>query len=237
MSVRQTGGRLSPFYHKQLSLGARFTVEETGWLRAEQFTNPTEEKEATERSVGLADLSHLAKLNLNQRHVAEFVEELYGSNGDIRGRVLAGGPGPLSDAWCMVLAKDEAMLVCIESAKEHVIKHLNASQASHIMIVDVSSVFAGCYFIGPNSRRLLRKLTELNVNAEEFHNLTVTHTPIRHVPTILLRTDVGSLLAYQLYFERAYAEFLWDAIFTAGKELDATPVGSSAMKLLGLNSG
>jgi len=238
MSITQpqsTAKRLSPFHHKQASLTARFAVNEFGWATAEQFIDPVKEKEAAERKIGITDLSHLTKLTLNGPGITQAISELYGSGVDLKPRMLPSGRGQYKDAWCAIFSKDEAMLILNEALKEQVMKELSAIQAGRFTFTDVSSVLAGCYVIGRSSRGLLRKLTELNVNAGEFTNLSVTHTPIRHVPTILLRNDIGILLAYQLYFERTYAEFVWDIIFEAGKEMEATPVGTSAMKLLGLN--
>jgi heterotetrameric sarcosine oxidase gamma subunit len=230
-----TTKRLSPFYHKQASLNAKFAANEFGWATAEQFIDPVKEKEAAERKVGIADLSHLTKLTLNGPGLAQAISELYGSGVDLKARLLPNGRGLYKDACCAIFSKDEAMLVLNESLKEQLVKELSAIQTDHFTYVDVSSVLAGFYIIGRNSRALLQKLTELNVNAGEFPNLSVTHTPLRHVPTILFRNDIGILLAYQLYFERAYAEFVWDVIFAAGKEMEATPVGTAATKLLGLN--
>jgi glycine cleavage system aminomethyltransferase T len=227
--------RLSPFHHKQASLEARFTVNEFGWAIAEQFTDPVKEKEAAERTVGIADLSHLAKLSLNGIALTHAISELYGSGVDLKAQLLTNGRGLVKDAWCAVFSSDEAMLVLNESVKEKVVRDMSVIPPTHFTVTDVSSVLAGCYMIGRNSRRLLQKLTELNVNAEEFPNLSVTRTPVRHLPTITLRNDIGILLAYQLYFERAYAEFVWNVIFSAGKELGVAPVGSSAMRLLGLS--
>jgi glycine cleavage system aminomethyltransferase T len=228
--------RLSPFHHKQESLGAHFTIDNFEWARAEQFTHSAIEKNAAEQGVGFADLSHLTKLSLNGLGLKRLISERYNpSTADLRGRVLTGGRGPYESAWCAMLSLDEGMLVCNESLKEVIIKELTEGRAGNFTIVDASSVFAGCCLLGPKGRALIRKLTELNVNPEAFPNLRVTHTPIRHVPTILLRKDLGSILAYELYFERAYAEYVWDAIFNSGKELGITPAGSSAMKLLGMS--
>ena len=228
--------RVSPFHHKQESLGAHFTVDKFEWARAEQFTHPAIEKNAAEQGVGLADLSHLTKLSLNGLGLKRLISRRYNpSNVDLKGHVLTGGRGPYESAWCAMFSLDEGMLVCNESLKEVIIKELTEGRTGNFTIVDVSSVFGGCCLIGPKGRALIRRLTELNVNPDAFPNLCVTHTPIRHVPTILLRKDLGSILAYELYFERAYAEYVWDAVFNSGKELGIAPVGSSAMKLLGMS--
>ncbi len=195
------------------------------------------EKETVERSVGVGDISHLIKLNLKSTHITTIISRLYHrSEREARGTVLTNEPGPLKEAVCVALCEDEAMLIAGPSDKEPASKQLSA-ESNHVTTIDVSSVLAGTYILGPKSRALLRKLTELNVNAEIFPNFSATYSPIRHVPSIVLRFDLGNVLGYQVYFERAYSEYIWDTVFGAGMELGVVPVGSSAMKLLGWRMG
>lgn len=230
--------RLSPFHYKQASIGARFSQDQFGWELAERFKEPAKEKEAVERSVGVGDMSHLVKLSLKNANITQIVSRLYNRDeGETRGTVLANGPGHMKGVLCAVLCKDEAMLVMGPSDKEPVAKQLSGNASNHLTPIDVSSVFAGTYILGPKSRALLWKLTELNVNPESFPNFSATHCPIRHVPSMVLRFDLANVLGYQVYFERAYSEYIWDAMFGAGGELGIVPVGLSAMKLLGWSMG
>lgn len=224
--------RSSPFHHKQASLRAKFTQDRFGWELAERFTDPAKEKRAVEGGVGVGDISHLVKLSLKSSNVGQIVSRLYNRDEpEPLGRAL--GNGSIKAAICAVICKDEAMLVVGPGDKEPILKRLSGDQSNRLSPIDVSSVLAGAYILGPKSRPLLCRLTELNVNAEDFPNLTATHSPIRHVPTIILRFDLGNVLGYQLYFERTYSEYIWDAFIEAGKELGIVPVGFSAMKLLG----
>ena len=227
--------RLSPFHHKQASVGAQFIVDTYGWARVEQYADPPSETYAIDRGVGLVDLSHLAKLALNGPGLKQLTTGRYVlASSDLKGVVLGRGRGLYDGTWCAIFSPEEGMLFGDEVLKEKIVKELAEGRTGHFTVVDVSSVFAGCCFLGPNSRALLRRLTELNVNPEEFPTLSVTHTPIRHVPAILLRNDLGQTLAYQLYFERAYAEYIWDAVFDSGKSLGVAPVGRLAVKAFGL---
>ena len=227
--------RLSPFHHKQASVGAQFIVDAYGWARAEQYADPPSETLAIERGIGVVDLSHLAKLLLNGPGLRQLTSGRYAlAASDLNGVVLGRGRGLYDGTWCAMFSPEEGMLFCGEVVKEKILKELAEGKTGHFTVVDVSSVFAGCCLLGPTGRALLRRLTELNVNSEKFPNLSVTHTPIRHVPAILLRIDVGQTLAYQLYFERAYAEFIWDVVFASGKSLGVAPVGGLAARTFGL---
>jgi glycine cleavage system aminomethyltransferase T len=80
-------------------------------------------------------------------------------------------------------------------------------------------------------------LTELNVNADVFPNLTATHAALHHVQCMITRMDLGDLMGFQVYFERAYGQYMWHIISHAGNEFSIEPIGSSAAKLLGWRLG
>jgi glycine cleavage system aminomethyltransferase T len=231
--------RLSPFFNKEAFLGAKFAQDEFGWVRAERFTDPGEEKRTAERGVGVGDVSHLIKLSVQSYGVAEVVSGLYQKKEQtlVNRTVLTDGPGELKEVLCAVLCKDEGMFVMNPSSKEAFDKLVETNSLEHFIVADVTSVFAGAYIIGEKSRPVLWKLTELNVNSEDFPNFRVTHSPLRHVPSIVMRFDLHGVPGYQIYFERAYIEYMWDVIFGAGREFGITPLGSAAMEFLGWRLG
>ncbi len=228
--------RLSPLYYEEAFPGAKFTQDKFGWVRAERFTDPREEKKIAERGVGLADVSPLLKLSLKSEDVPEIVSGLYGKGqAAVNGSVLTDGPGKLKEVLCAMLFRDEAMFVMKPSSKEAFDKLVETDDLEHL--IDVTSVLAGACMVGEKSRQVLRKLTELNVDCENFPNFRVTHSPLRQVPSIVIRFDLEGVQGYQIYFERAYSEYMRDVIFGAGREYGITPVGSAAMELLGWRLG
>jgi aminomethyltransferase len=230
--------RLSPFYHKQSSSDAKFTQDRFGWIRAERFTDPEEEKRSAERRVGVGDISHLTKLSLKGTNVKQKISDLYKHGKEaVNGIVLTEGPGSFREVLCAVLCRDEAMLIMNPVMSDPVRKLLGVDGSKSFTLTDVTSVLAGVYIAGEKSKYALRKLTELNVNPEEFPNLAATYSPLRHVPSIVMRFDLEKVAGYQIYFERAYGEYMWDAIFGAGKEFNMIPIGSAAIELLGWSLG
>ena len=227
--------RLSPFYHKQVSLNAKFVQDENGWIRPERFNDPNEEKTKTEQTIGIYDISHLAKLSLKGNDIVTVVSDLFNQKSNI-GDLLVNGPGSFNEAICAVLSNDEAILITPPSSAEAASKQLNV-EAEKYQTVDVSTILGGLYLLGGKSRAVLSKLTELNVNSETFPDRTATYASLHHVQCIVLRVDLGHLIGYQVYFERAYGEYVWDIIFHAGREFGAIPIGSSTIGLLGWRFG
>lgn len=231
--------RLSPFYSKEVFPSAKFTQDTFGWVRAERFTDPREEKKTAERAVGVGDVSHLVKISVKSDDIPEIISGLYQEKGQavVNGAIFTEGPGELKEALCAVLCKDEVMFVMNPSSKKDFDKLVESDRLEHFTVTDVTSVFAGTCIVGEKSRPLLWKLTELNVNSEIFQNFRVTHSPVRHVPSIVMRFDLHGIPSYQIYFERAYSDYMRDAIFGAGAEFGITPIGSVAMELLGWRLG
>jgi len=224
--------RFSSLYHKQESFNAKFVQDEHGWIRPERFNDPHEEKTRTELSVGIYDISHLIKLSLKSVDVAETLSKLFG-NPTTTGTLMVNEPGTFNETICVALSNDEAIFV---TNSPDVARKLDAG-AERYQTTDVSSVLGGLYVMGGKSRAVLSKLTELNVNSEAFPNMRGTCASLHHVQCIVLRFDLRDLNGYQIYFERAYGEYLWESIFHAGTEFGAIPIGSSAMKLLGWRLG
>jgi glycine cleavage system aminomethyltransferase T len=226
--------RLSPLYHKQAALGARFVQDPFGWVRAERFTDSTDER--TERAISICDISHLTKLSLKSNNIAQAVSGLF-NRSVTQGTVLQDGPGAFKEALCALVSDDEAMLIVGPTASQSVTAELSADTHKSFRTVDITSVLGGVYLIGARSREVLSKLTELNVNPEDFPNLTAAPAPLRHVQCLVLRIDLAGLVGYHIYFERAYGEYMWDSIFHAGREFEMAPIGSSTMEHLGWRLG
>jgi dimethylglycine dehydrogenase len=231
--------RLSPFYKKENFPDAKFTQDRFGWIRAERFTDPKEEKEAAERGVAVGDLSHLVKLSVKTNDVPRIISGLYQEkeHAVVNGDVLTDGLGVLKEVLCAVLCNDEAIFIMNPSSKDAFDKLVESNRLEQFTVTDVTSVFAGGYVVGEKSRPLLWKLTELNVDSEVFQNFRVTQSPVRRVPSIVMRFDLHGVTGYQIYFERAYSDYMREVMFGAGGEFGIIPIGSAAIELLGWRLG
>ena len=95
-------------------------------------------------------------------------------------------------------------------------------------VLDHTSGLAGVRLTGPGSDQLLSKLTELDTSPEAFPNLSCAQTRCAEIHGTLIRTDLGLLPSYDLFFPREFGEYMWDAIFEAGEEFGVAAVGFEA---------
>jgi glycine cleavage system aminomethyltransferase T len=98
--------------------------------------------------------------------------------------------------------------------------------------IDVSSVYAVLRLAGPNSRKVLTKLSSLNVSDAGLPNFGCAQASLAHIPAIFLREDIGTISAFYLLVTRDYAESAWKAILHAGHEFRLCPSGIEALHSL-----
>lgn len=201
-------------WRKHLSLAASMT-DHHGWEVAEVFTSTDEEAGRVRESVGLADLSWLGKFDLK------------GESENLKSQIQI-----TKSVWW--LAKGHWLVMCEPQSVDRTCEELEGLVADSdcLHLTDVTSVYTALLMAGPKSRDVLGKLTEIDVSAVAMPNSSCAQTGLAHVHAIILREDIGDVLAYRLLTTRDYGEYVWDAVMHAGKDVGIAPFGLGAEKLL-----
>jgi sarcosine oxidase subunit alpha len=196
-------------------------VAHHGWQVASSFAAPADEAARTRESVGLADVSWIAKF-------------------DLQGPGLETPPdfGPAANLW--VTGQLHYLLTCeppaLDAVKERLQQFQNAgaeaSPPAPIYAMDVTSVYTHLLLAGPRSREVLGKLTSLNLSENARRNLTCAQANVAQVNAIVLRKDLNGMLAYHLLVGRDYGESFWESVLHAGHEFHITPFGLQALELV-----
>ena len=144
------------------------------------------------------------------------------------GRVVLAGSGSL----CRVSPNH----VLFFSDRENEAVPDQISEASRltgcIHVTDRTSGLGSFLLCGPKAGLVLRKLTSLDLREASFPNLSCRAAPMAAVQTLVVRKDRDELLGYQIFFNREYGEYLWDAVIQAGREFQIGPFGLAAERLL-----
>jgi len=218
--------RVSSLYNKQLLLAKKIITDEQGWLRVERFAEPEMERRQAETNVVLSDISHIHKVSIKGKDTLDFINHRLLIDKIPKTQMAYECKVPDSYALCCVLAPDEALLLSTSDAPS-ALKAEDMGTCVHP--TDVTSFFAGIYFLGPQSREVVSKLTELDIRPKSFGNLSVQFIEAFHVQCILLRLDLNGLLGYVLFFDRGFGEYLWDRIIYAGKEFSLSLIGRATL--------
>ncbi|MCF3640940.1 aminomethyltransferase family protein, partial [Rhizobium sp. TRM95111] len=92
----------------------------------------------------------------------------------------------------------------------------------------------GLSIAGPDARRVLQKLTHLDLSAEAFPFMAVRRMDLGMAPVILGRVSYTGDLGFELWMKPEYQRYLFDCIMDAGREFGIRLFGLRALNALRL---
>jgi len=220
--------RLSPIHSYHENLDARFDLQ-AGWLIPEGYTLPDEESATLAEKVGLADISARGKITIKGNLAASVMAT--------RWTDIPTNPGDASvaksdDILIAKLTPDEFLILTSPGNEHEISDSLEkeiADPNGFVTVLDRTSGLVGLYLQGPRCIPLLSKLCPLPLGPEKFPDLHVAQTSFAKTRTTIIRHDRNGSLAFELYADRSYGGYLWEAILDAGTEFGIQPVGWSAL--------
>ena len=216
----------SAFHHKQFAIGAHM-VERDGWRQPALYSSVDQESRLLNEGAGVCDISPIGKLLLQGDDLIGFLRNILSDGetpavGETR-RVSLPASGLLAR-----LTTDECLVLSDAAELSKWTMALGGNPPDCVHVLDHTSGLAGVRLTGPESDQLLSKLTELDTSPEAFPNLSCAQTRCAEIHGTLIRTDLGPLPSYDLFFPREFGEYMWDAIFEAGEEFGVAAVGFEA---------
>ena len=230
-------------HHRHIDLGA--TMMWTGaWKRPHSYGDPGDEAKAVHDSLGVIDVSTLGKLIVRGADAAEFLERIYPNKfadmkpGRIRYAVLETDAGRIMDDGTVGrLSEEDFYVTTTSTGAEGVIEWFewwNAIWRFDVEIINLTGALAAVNIAGPNARKLMERLTDLDVSNDGIKYLDAKHATVAGVPCLILRIGFVGELGYELHFASPYGEYLWDTILAHGAEWDVRPFGLEPQRILRL---
>jgi aminomethyltransferase len=112
--------------------------------------------------------------------------------------------------------------------------HQNALRLN-VRIEDISDTTAALSLQGPNSRAVLKQVSDADLDKLKYFR--VTSTKIRDIPVQISRTGYTGDLGYEIWVDAKHAEALWDALMEAGHDYGITPAGILALDVARVEAG
>ncbi|MFN8188601.1 MAG: 2Fe-2S iron-sulfur cluster-binding protein [Gaiellales bacterium] len=239
----ETAKRTS-MHHRHKDMGAR--VFWTGaWRRPHSYgPDPQAEAQAVHESIGIIDVSTLGKLLVKGPDAGAFLDRLYPNRfsdlkvGRIRYGILTTDGGRIFDDGTIArLAEDEFYVTTTSTGADGVFQWFewwNASWHMDVELANVTGAVAAVNVAGPNARKLMEKVCNIDVGNEAFTYLDAKHAHVAGAPALILRIGFVGELGYEIHFPSPHGEHVWDALFQAGEEWKATPFGLEPQRILRL---
>lgn len=227
--IEHKPAKLTAMYHMHLAQGATM-VDDAGWQRPARYTDVDDELARLRESVGICDLSPLAKTSLQGDDLdAAFPGAGALAVGHVSRRPL---PGTSDSVTLARMSANEAMTIGAPTAGPGLAETLDGHDDACVHAVDVTSGMAGVAIVGPSARLVLAGITDLDLSQAAFADMSCAEGRFAEVYGLLLRLDRGGLPGYQLFFGRDFGEYLWDALVESAQHYGGGPVGTEALKRL-----
>ncbi len=252
MPVRRTA--LHDWNEKQ---GAVF-IEAGLWLRARYYPQKPDdtmydcyvrETEATRSNVALVDVSTLGKIDIQGADAAEFLNRLYINNwlklpiGRARYGVMLREDGMVyDDGTTSRLGENHYFMTTTTANAAGVLAHMEQYHQTEwpeldVVFCSVTEHWTGIAVAGPNSRKLLQKVIDIDIGNEAFPFMAVGECRLNNIPARLFRISFSGELAYEVNVPADYGEQAWLDLLEAGRELGVSVYGTEALGTMRIEKG
>jgi len=248
--------RFTPMHAWHLEQGAEF--ENVGqWKRPWYYPQGDESMEqaiareqlATRNSVGILDASTLGKIDIQGKDAREFLGRVYTNAwaklqpGHCRYGLMCGEDGMvMDDGVTACLADNHFHMTTTTGGAARVLSWMEIYHQTdwpelEVFFNSVTDHWATMAIAGPNARKLMDKLTDADVSADNFKFMQWQEARVADVPARIFRISFTGDLSFEINVPAHYGLAVWKAVFEAGKEFDLTPYGTETMHVLRAEKG
>ncbi|WP_408960606.1 FAD-dependent oxidoreductase [Natrinema sp. 74] len=211
-----------------------------------KYWSPIEGAEAlhVRNKVGLHDMTSFNKMEVVGNDAGDFVQRLCTNDmdldiGDVRYTLMCNEEGGVRADITVTRVDDDRYLLLTtgrEVGNNHV-AWVREQSPEDVVVNDVTSSLAAMVCTGPNARKVLSKVTDVDLSDEAFPFFTSQQFFVKNVPVTALRVSYAGELGWELYTPAEYGEQLWEHLMEAGEEYDLRPYGNGALNALRIEKG
>jgi len=106
-----------------------------------------------------------------------------------------------------------------------------------VYFTSVTDHWATISIAGPHSRKLLEKLTDIDLSADAFGFMDWREAKVAGTPARIFRISFTGDLSFEINVPAHHGLAVWEALFAAGEELNLTPYGTETMHVLRAEKG
>jgi glycine cleavage system T protein (aminomethyltransferase) len=214
-----------------------------GYLAPSVVSTTPEEYRACRETAALMDFSMLRKVDIEGPGAVEFMNVIvardlsrvptgriaYGALTDEHGKMI-------DDCTCMIRSPD-AVRFCGANDRDYEL-FSDRSAGTGITVSEMTEALPHLCLQGPESRDILRRLTDADISGEAFPYYTFREdVEVAGIPVFMTRLGYTAELGFELWVERARCLELWDALIEAGTPAGMRVIGMDALDLFRIEGG
>jgi len=204
---------------------------------------------AVRNSVGILDASTLGKIDIQGPDAREFLNRVYTNAwtkldvGKARYGLMCHEDGMVfDDGVTACLADNHFLMTTTTGGAAGVFEWLELYLQTEwpelkVYLTSVTDHFATMTLSGPNSRKLLAELTDMDLSREAFPFMSWKEGLVGGIPARVFRISFTGELSFEVNVQANYAMAVWQQLIEAGKKYDLTPYGTETMHVLRAEKG
>ncbi len=222
-------------YDRHVKLGGKM-VPFAGFYMPIQYEGIGIEHYNVRSQAGLFDVSHMGEFRVSGENAEAFLQ--FVSINDVKSlsvgqaqySAMCYDNGGIVDDLLIYKQKDYYILVVNASNIQKDFEWLQSHVIPGVEIEDISEDIELVALQGPQSRKILQKLTSFDLKTLDFYHFV--NEKITGFNVTIARTGYTGELGYEIYGNPKDIPEIWDEILTAGKEEGICPVGLGARDTL-----
>ncbi len=248
--------RKTPLHAWHEHRGARF--EDVGqWKRPYCYPREGEtaaaavqrEVAAVRASLGMLDASTLGKIDIQGADAARFLDRIYTNRfstlkvGACRYGLMLRDDGMIFDDGVTArLGENRFLMSTTTGGAATVLNWLEEWLQTEwpeleVYCTSVTTQWASLALAGPNSRRLLAELADIDLSGAAFPFMAWRDGRLAGLPVRIFRISFSGELGFEVHVAASYALALWQTLMAAGESYGIAPYGTEAMHVLRAEKG
>lgn len=230
----------TPLFEAHKKSGARF-VEFFGWEMPIQYTSIIEEHNAVRNKAGLFDVSHMGRIDVSGPDSFDFVQKLITNDvSKLEKKQALYTPmcyesGTIVDDLIVYKLDDDHFLLVINASnREKDFEWMKKNEEGDMQLKNVSDEVGMIAFQGPNSEKVLQRLTDYDLSALKYFR--IDDIELDGIKTMTARTGYTGEDGFEIYAADVEIKHIWNKILELGKEEGVVPVGLGARNTLRLEA-
>ena len=241
--------RYSPIHSWHESHNARPLIAGQ-WIRPDHYGDPEAEVRAVRSGVGIIDVSPLGKIDFRGADVPRLLEFVYVNKwlkldiGKVRYGVMCAEDGVIMDDGVTGrLGPDRYMMSTTSGGAGVVWNWLDEWLQTgfpewDVKMTAVSDGYASINVAGPNSRELVDRLTDIDLDPERFGYMEArTGTVAGIADCFLWRIGFTGEFSYEIHVPANHGLEVWESLIEEGQDLGVRPFGVEAQRIMRLEKG
>ncbi len=200
-------------------------------------------------SLGILDASTLGKIDLQGPDTAKFLNMIYTNAwskleiGSCRYGLMCNEHGMIfDDGVTSRIGENHYHMTTTTGGAARVMSWLEEFLQTEwldmrVFCTSVTEQWSVMSISGPNSRKLLSKLTDIDLSKDAFPFMKFRNGKVCGVDARVFRISFTGELSYEINVPSRYGLYVWSELMKHGKKFDITPYGTEAMHVLRAEKG